>query len=182
MRARALSFAVPLLALFLARTALACSVCGCDPAAGTLGLDRPSANFLRISLEDRLLSKESGDADAAESERENRAMLRVQYSPLTRLTLQAELPGFLYHVEVEGVLGALESARRLPTVHDAALFGTSLHVHMSSDDPEQLRRELQAAGVTVHDLQRISPTLEDVFVALIEKHDPASSKAQGAAP
>jgi hypothetical protein len=105
MRVRALSFAVPLLALFLGRAALACSVCGCDPAAGTLGLDRPSTNFLRVSIEDRLLSKESGEAEAAESERENRAMLRVQYSPLSRLTLQAELPGFLYkrHLDAAGV-------------------------------------------------------------------------------
>jgi hypothetical protein len=84
---------------------LACSVCGCDPAAGTLGLDRPSTNFLRVSVEDRLLAKESGIGDDAESERENRATLRFQYSPLTRLTLQAELPSFLWkrHLDAQGV-------------------------------------------------------------------------------
>ena len=93
------------ISLFPYHPAHACSVCGCDPAAGTLGLDRPSKDNLRLSIEDRVLSKDAGSAAAAESERENRAMLRLQYAPLTRLTLQAEIPGFLWkrHLDAQGV-------------------------------------------------------------------------------
>ncbi len=82
----------------------ACSVCGCDPAAGTLGVDRPSAQSMRVLLEDRYLYKESGTADAAESEREDRLSLRAQYSPWTPLTLQIELPFYLWknHLDSSG--------------------------------------------------------------------------------
>lgn len=104
MRVRALLSFVAGLGLFTASPLFACSVCGCDPAAGTLELDRPSTSFLRLAVEDRILSKESGAGDARESERENRALLRLQYS-LARLTLQAEVPGFLWkrHLDALGV-------------------------------------------------------------------------------
>ena len=97
MRARAIVSiaAFSLLTLFPPRV-LACSVCDCDPAAGTLGLDRPSASSLRLALEDRYLSKESGSGDNAESEREDRLVLRAQYSPIGPLVLQLELPYYLF--------------------------------------------------------------------------------------
>jgi Putative MetA-pathway of phenol degradation len=104
------SFIVGLVALVSALTisvhpALACSVCGCDPAAGTLGLDRPSNGSFRFALEDRYLSKESGTGDEAESERENRLVLRAQYAPVHSLVLQAEVPYFTFkrHLNAEGV-------------------------------------------------------------------------------
>jgi hypothetical protein len=91
--------------LALVRPALACSVCECDPVASSLAVDRPAATSLRVSVESRLLRKESGAGEDAESERENQAMLRLQYSPLDRLTLQAEVPGFLWkrHLDAQGV-------------------------------------------------------------------------------
>jgi hypothetical protein len=91
--------------LYGTRPALACSVCGCDPAAGTLGVDRPSGQALRIGLEDRYLFKESGAGADAESEREDRVLLRSQYSPLDRLVLQVEVPYFLWrrHLDAAGV-------------------------------------------------------------------------------
>jgi hypothetical protein len=107
MRVRALLFISSFLSIWLSisSTVYACSICGCDPAAGTLGLYRPITNALRLSLEDRVLSKESGSGDAAESERESRAMLRLQYAPLTRLALQAEVAGYLWkrHLGAQGV-------------------------------------------------------------------------------
>jgi hypothetical protein len=85
--------------------ARACSVCGCDPAAGTLGFDRPSAQSVRVGLEDRYLSKESGAADDAESEREDRLTLRAQYSPIAPLVFQLEVPWFIFknHLNALGV-------------------------------------------------------------------------------
>lgn len=87
------------------KPAPACSVCGCDPAAGTLGLDRPSTQGLRVALEDRYLRKESGSDADAESEREDRLLLRVQYAPLPRLVFQAEVPWFLWkeHLNAAGL-------------------------------------------------------------------------------
>ena len=106
MRVRAVVFVAALsISTALALPALACSVCGCDPAAGTLGLDRPSANNLRLAIEDRYLAKESGAGDGAESEREDRLLLRAQYSPLAPLVLQVEVPYFNFknHLNAAGV-------------------------------------------------------------------------------
>ena len=90
---RVIAFAV---ALLLSKPLLACSVCGCDPAAGTLGLDRPGVHSLRLAIEDRYFSKESGAGDGAESERENRLLLRTQFAPLERLVVHAELPWYVF--------------------------------------------------------------------------------------
>ena len=108
MRARAaLVFIFVLGSGFIGRvhSALACSVCGCDPTAGTLGLDRPFANTLRLALENRVLTKESGAGDAAESEREDRALLRLQYAVLPNLIVQGELPVYAFkrHLNSLGV-------------------------------------------------------------------------------
>src|SRR5256885_15283376 len=106
MRARAVVFvAVLLMAAVIASPVLACSVCGCDPAAGTLGLDRPSASSLRLAVEDRYLAKESGGDEDAESDREDRLLLRAQYSPIAPLVLQVEVPYFVFknHLNAEGV-------------------------------------------------------------------------------
>jgi len=108
MRASAL-FAIAVTAwasLFIAAPAAACSVCGCDPASATLGLDRPGAERVRLSLESRFLRKESGTGHDAEAERQNQTTLRLQYSPLERLTLQTDIPVFLWkrHYNVIGVM------------------------------------------------------------------------------
>jgi hypothetical protein len=106
MRVRAIVIgAVLSLSTVVALPALACSVCGCDPAAGTLGFDRPSASSLRLSIEDRYLAKESGEGAAAESEREDRLVLRAQYSPLAPLVLQVEVPYFIFknHLDAAGI-------------------------------------------------------------------------------
>jgi hypothetical protein len=86
-------------------SARACSICGCDPATSSLGLDRPSNGSFRFALEDRYLSKESGAGDTAESERENRILLRAQYAPMHSLVLQAEVPYFTWkrHLNSLGV-------------------------------------------------------------------------------
>ena len=63
-------------------------------------------------------------------------------------------------------LGALEVS---PLVREAALFGDALHVQLQEEvaQPETAVREaLAAAGVTVEAVERIAPTMEDVFVAL----------------
>src|SRR5207245_4584653 len=53
----------------------------------------------------RYLQKESGTGDEAESERENRLVLRAQYAPFHSLVLQAELPYFTFkrHLNAEGI-------------------------------------------------------------------------------
>jgi hypothetical protein len=89
-----------------ASEARACSICGCDPSTGTLGLDRPGVGQMRLAIEDRYLYKESGGGDAYEGERENRALVRLQYSPWNSFAAQVELPFYLWknHLAPDGTI------------------------------------------------------------------------------
>jgi drug efflux transport system ATP-binding protein len=68
---------------------------------------------------------------------------------------------------------ALELIAGLPVVLDAALFGSGLHVRTA--DPDAARTAITAvlsgAGLAVEHLEVIAPTMEDVFVAMIEQQD-----------
>jgi ABC-2 type transport system ATP-binding protein len=85
--------------------------------------------------------------------------------------LREGFAGCLYHVEAEPLLTALDAARGLAGVEDAALFGKALHLTTITPDPEGVRQGLEAAGITVHNIQPVPPTLEDVFVTLVQRHD-----------
>jgi len=98
------------LTLFAGR-ALACSVCGCDPAALTLGLDRPSTNSMRLAVEDRYLTKESGLDSEFEGERENRMLVRAQFAAAKKFVAQIEVPFFLWRDHV-GPTGAVDDTAR----------------------------------------------------------------------
>ncbi|MGA3315908.1 MAG: ABC transporter ATP-binding protein [Candidatus Korobacteraceae bacterium] len=62
-------------------------------------------------------------------------------------------------------MGALESA---PGVQDVAVFGSTLHlvVDAAGTAIPQLRTYLEQKGIQVSRLERVRPSLEDVFVAL----------------
>jgi hypothetical protein len=110
MRARAILVVVFVLgSVFVeVHSAWACSVCGCDPSGGTLGLDRPSMSDVRLAVEDRYLWKESGTVadNTLEGEREDRLDLRAQYSPpVPRLSVQLDVPFYVWkaHYGVTGL-------------------------------------------------------------------------------
>jgi ABC-2 type transport system ATP-binding protein len=51
---------------------------------------------------------------------------------------------------------------------DAAVFGNALHLVVPKAEPAipLVRNHLQSSGVTVRSIEKIRPTLEDVFVSL----------------
>jgi ABC-2 type transport system ATP-binding protein len=72
----------------------------------------------------------------------------------------------------ETAMGEIE---RLPAVKEAALFGRGLHV-VAVDGEEaarSIRQWLGEHGYGVERIEKITPTLEDVFVSLIEARDQA---------
>ena len=75
-------------------------------------------------------------------------------------------------VVVNDAMGEIE---KLPGVKEAALFGKGLHVVCddSRDAATAIGRLLAEQGTRVHRMERIVPSLEDVFVSLIEAHDRA---------
>jgi ABC-2 type transport system ATP-binding protein len=74
--------------------------------------------------------------------------------------------------DAEAAMGVLES---LDVVKEAAMFGRGIHVVMENADrdADAIRRSLEAAGHRVERIERITPSLEDVFVSLIEARDRA---------
>lgn len=82
----------------------------------------------------------------------------------------------LLEVDALPIMNAMETMEKSALAEDVAIFGTYLHVVVKSeDDISSLRSELEAAGVRVTAIERIVPTLEDAFVALIQRADNATA-------
>jgi len=63
---------------------------------------------------------------------------------------------------------ALAALRRMAGVRQATVFGEALHVVVPAPLPAQeIAEGLRAAGIEVAHIQRIEPSLEDVFVSLL---------------
>jgi ABC-2 type transport system ATP-binding protein len=71
-------------------------------------------------------------------------------------------------------MGLIEA---LPEVQEVALFGRGLHAVATDAAAAEraIRAALLAKGFTLHRVERITPTLEDVFVSLIEARDRSGS-------
>lgn len=72
-------------------------------------------------------------------------------------------------VQVNRVVEAME--RLSETGSEAAIFGSKLHVLVERGDDgasEIIKKSLESAGIEVSTIERITPSLEDVFVTLIE--------------
>ena len=76
-------------------------------------------------------------------------------------------------IEVQAVhpVAAMEALDRLPDVEKTSLFGTSVHaVLRSAQEPEEIiRRALAAAGLDARSVTRVMPSLEDVFLDVVER-------------
>jgi ABC-2 type transport system ATP-binding protein len=69
----------------------------------------------------------------------------------------------------EGVARLMTSARTLPYVKAATIFGTSLHLLIDAAvSNEKVERDLEAFGISDVKVSEIEPSLEDVFVRLTE--------------
>jgi ABC-2 type transport system ATP-binding protein len=87
------------------------------------------------------------------------AELRHQASAHSLLRLDSTQP-----------LETMRAIDGLPGVVDVAVFGGGLHVTVDDADStaERIRTKLGAAGIEIHRLEKILPSLEDVFVSMIE--------------
>jgi len=80
--------------------------------------------------------------------------------------------GVLYEVACEPLISALEATQRLPFVRDVALFGANLHVTLEEETALPILLEaLSGRGVRVARATPVLPSLEDVFVSLVEREE-----------
>ena len=84
--------------------------------------------------------------------------------------LMARMAGQVLELAAEPQMTARDVARRDPDVEDVHSFGGYLHLraHRADQVVARLPGELEAAGVSVTHLYPVQPTLEDVFIQLLE--------------
>jgi ABC-2 type transport system ATP-binding protein len=75
----------------------------------------------------------------------------------------------VFEVVTDRAVEAMELLRREPWVIETSIFGSAFHVSTKerSEGSERLRHALSEKGFTVERIDRIIPSLEDVFVHLI---------------
>jgi len=84
--------------------------------------------------------------------------------------------GVLLEVRANPLMQALAVAGGVPGVREVAVFGSGLHVTVAAADAAgPLRAALELAGVHVDGIAPVRPTLEDVFVSLVERADRAAA-------
>ena len=108
----------------------------------------------------------------------NAGKLIAAGSPTELKTQRIKRP-ILEVTPTSGVVEALETLREKPWAIETSVFGTSLHV-MVEDEEEGRRLIAQALaekGIGISRVERIVPSLEDVFLYVLEKDTEASQQA-----
>lgn len=95
---------------------------------------------------------------------------------LTALATPAEfkanyLQGRLLAVTCSEPLRALTILQQVPDASDVTLYGDSLHVLTQATNDTSIVSALTEAGLRDVSVQPIAPTLEDVFISLMRRHD-----------
>ena len=88
--------------------------------------------------------------------------------------LRAELDArTLLHLDTPDPLETMRALEQLREVRDVAVFGGGLHVSIEDADSGMaaVRARLTEQNIPIKRLEKISPSLEDVFVALIEAEE-----------
>jgi ABC-2 type transport system ATP-binding protein len=87
--------------------------------------------------------------------------------------LKSELHAKLLQLETSDLLATMRLVQAEPGVLDVAVFGAGLHVSVEdvAACTERIRRVLQRENIAIRRLESILPSMEDVFVALIEAED-----------
>ncbi len=88
----------------------------------------------------------------------------------------------ILEVGTDRTVDAFETLRHEPWVLETSIFGTSLHVSVA-DEAEGRRlvgARLARAGIVPERIDRIVPSLEDVFIRKIEEQSAAAENGEGA--
>jgi ABC-2 type transport system ATP-binding protein len=84
----------------------------------------------------------------------------------------SSMKGLLFEIECSNVMAGLEVIKNLPVVIDVTLYGLFLHAVVNKmEDLDQIKSALSQKGIEVKRAEKIVPSLEDVFVFLVEKEN-----------
>jgi ABC-2 type transport system ATP-binding protein len=84
--------------------------------------------------------------------------------------------GHLLNLESSDLLGSMKAIEGKKGILDIAVFGGGLHIKVenAAEAVPEIRAALEAAGIQVKALDSIVPSMEDVFVGVIEKEEKAA--------
>jgi len=83
----------------------------------------------------------------------------------------------LLMLETNDLLGAMRALQNRKEIGDVAVFGSGLHITVpEARGSDEVRRVLGTAGIRIDSLEPIPPSMEDVFVGLIEEQERAVAK------
>ncbi len=95
-------------------------------------------------------------------------------------TLQASLAGRLSSFRTDRPRDARDRLRGLPGVVGASLFGEAVHVVLAvGADPGQLAEALRSEGIGIRAQEDVEPSLEDVFIHLVQADEAATRERSG---
>lgn len=96
--------------------------------------------------------------------------------------LRDELPGTLIQIDCDRPNQAKAILDELPGVIEASLHGALMHVSIESPDQQaEIEQILTRAGIRVNQIETILPSLEDVFIYMVDKKraaDPEADKVE----
>jgi len=145
-----------------------------EPTTGVDPLSRREFWQILYSLRSEGVAMVISTAYLDEAERCDRLALLHQGTMMycdTPARLKAGMPGAMLEVVWGEPRTMRDVVSRLPGVLAVLLVGTGAHVHV--DDAAlripQLTRALTDAGVAVDRIAEVAPTVEDLFVSLLEK-------------
>ena len=78
----------------------------------------------------------------------------------------------MYELEIDNPVEAMEKLKQADFIDEISIFGNNLHISVNDKmkDKNQISSFINQAGVhTVSKIDEITPTLEDVFIHLLEK-------------
>jgi ABC-2 type transport system ATP-binding protein len=92
--------------------------------------------------------------------------------------LKQQLQAFkLMNLESSNPLESMRALENIPGIRDVAVFGKGLHVTVEdlATAEKNMRESLAEKGISIQRLEPIQPSMEDVFVALIEEEERKAS-------
>lgn len=84
--------------------------------------------------------------------------------------IRNSLPDPMIEVWADNARSAIERVKKIDTVRSVSLYGDRLHISLAdSIEPEAFIVMARDAGLEVRDFRVIMPSLEDVFISMVEK-------------